>query len=275
MRLCAFLVIFFLFALTGASARSQSVVGPSVLHEGFDIPLARKYVMPEGGCGHGLVEKPPHGLSDEEICRRFPHDTPPFPVECFYYPRFVIKVVGNDVPSVRILKNSDRGSQPMCTEASQPGETVFLSKEGEKFTAAFIGAIGDFVFLHTYGDFGKGRWMGIFDVQAPPNLFGGDFYGAVVEGGYRGGLKVISTEGALNVEHRSVYLSLCSLAHDEGGECWRRVKRETGLTDSDKPDCSGVGSTMVLLEYNALLTINNGRAEKTPLPGRTECYSVD
>jgi hypothetical protein len=196
--------------------------------EGFDHEIAKKIVLDDVKEGLTDFER---GLTELKS------------VACYLYPHFMVKEIplssGARVSIIPILD----GKTPPCDRAKQPGERVFPEPNGGFY---FLGARGDLVFMLQREDWIPNDALEVYKLRPAPNPSLFNAHAVYADADEVLSLPFISTKPiedlkvsgtALSLRLKQLYFANCSLARDESG-CWAEIKKETGLTDAQKPHCT-------------------------------------
>ncbi|MDD4616868.1 MAG: hypothetical protein PHW76_07150 [Alphaproteobacteria bacterium] len=274
--LFVFVIIFFGF---GASvfAQTQPDVAEGLLsveeEDGFDQPLEVATVGP-----------------DENMSGDNPR------VVCSTYPKFMIKDynTADKGDSIAVVSLPKSGKALPCRQKTQANEFTFgRSVNGEPEDISwFLGVKENAIFLSAIGEYaGKGMGLEIYDFGKRRIIFKDQ--GKEVTGVERSGT-------SLKFKYRRVYFADCTMVGDGADACWAKVKKATGLTDAEKPNCreyydleaqwlkndghtdgeidQQISEEMkrdadapYYLEFDAEAVVDGDRQIITPLPGKIEC----
>jgi hypothetical protein len=262
--------------------------------KGFDAPLSKKGVIVSNPCvaaGSTDYDRKTHKVVDGTcLADRFAADQR---TACVYYPHFLVK----QYPEIDAM-DAEASITPLpdgkiveCTENKQPEE---VSVSGN-----FLGARGNFVFIEEEST--KIDPLDIYDGITGKELF--------AEKSFLTLNNVELSASGLTIDYRRAYLADCPMLKDVGSRCWLKIKKETDLSDDQKPDCrktleidiNGYRNELEnfeqnlsretrekrvknfqkdlygndrnwQIEYNARLRLNEANHSITSLPGKAVCY---
>jgi len=198
---------------------------------------------------------------------------------CTYYPGFVVKQIDlGEVGAYELSITAIKGAPPGCTTAIAHEVKI----DPKTWSGYFDGAKGDFAFFDAEDGWNGGMPFAVFSGSTGRKLFAdarkGDRYAAVE-----------IADGGLVLRYRRVWLSPCSLMADAKG-CWGRIVAATGLTGSDRPDCTAayraemkrtpkfandIPALHTVISYEAEARFAAGKLTIIPKGGTVECWLPD
>lgn len=215
---------------------------PANLDEGFDKPL-NKIVVDFGPSSYYL---PSQHVRNE--------------LRCHYYSTFTVKEYDEGQKGAEWLSIVP-SADAECTQAHREDEEVYI--DSPEWSGYFWGAKGEFVFFAAPDGEDGGIPFTVFDVRTGRKLFEDssllDYY---QKAWHIKDVLFRITSGADQVP-RLTYLRVVRAGCDlrtEPADCWKRVRTEFGITQTDIPVCSeyeqaeGKWESAVVYPVSVLLT---------------------
>jgi hypothetical protein len=152
-------------------------------------------------------------------------------LSCYYYPSFMVKQLEDDGNKGALWVSVTRvqqGLAPACTRVRDRADRLI----GQKLEMYFMGVKGELVFLLSADGLSGGMYFWTFDSKTQKKIFEDtilDYDHADID-------FARNANGQVSLKYLRVFSGRCSVVKD-GGTCWNKFKRVTGLKDAPMPKC--------------------------------------
>ena len=216
-------IVLFSLSITLCFAVSLSALEPPGIDNGFngfDDPVVKKTVD--------------YGPSPYYPPARNKRKT----LTCYYYSAFTVKEYDEGQKGAEWLSITSSPDAP-CTKARGEHERVLLPEE---WSGYFWGALGTYALFDAADGQDGGMGFAVFDAATGKKLFEDSTlpdFSMKAPPGVRIAFRISSgSDGIARLSYLRVVRAGCSLSK-EPAECWRKVRSDFGVTQTDIPACIG------------------------------------
>jgi hypothetical protein len=180
-------------------------------------------------------------------------------VTCQYFKDFMIKEVNlgeKGAAQLSILPVTSKNQFPTCQRKNVPQEYIINDWAGY-----FKGVKARYVFFDAADGINRGVGFAVFDGHNSKKIF---------DDVIKGNFKTIEVDGSqLSLRYKRVYQAPCSMI-TEGQACWDKIRKETGLRKSLRPDCA---ADSVVMAYDVQVSVRPSKTTINPIEdNKLDCW---